>query len=239
MDTTSTLSWIWALQIVDGLRYRGDGAIEASFDLLCDMFLGVRNDHERERILNSAKRLAENNLFVWKRVGPSVQGILVERIAGLPAKKRESARAVLVEILGEVLKPDVRGTTASYSSFTLHFGTVPASEALIAIRRDAIAQLEDLFRSAKNDDQRLVVLRTLGNATRSPQDGSSSPERLKMVLGDALSVVQFFTAIAEEVSFEILEAMEHDVFSGSTGTIRSSRSDPDADQSGPPPTPPC
>jgi ppGpp synthetase/RelA/SpoT-type nucleotidyltranferase len=197
--------------IVDRLRYVNEEAVEATFDAICELFPGAKSDEERQLLLQSAKNLSEHELDVWKQVGPLVQHLLVERIRRIDIGTLASIKPVVMEVLGQVLQPEVEGTSSTYNTLTIHKGAVVPSEMLIDIRANAIKILKSLFRDAKTDAERHEVVQQLSIATRTPYSGNYSNELLKTILDDTANIVEFYKEVAVDQSYELLQKLEHDL----------------------------
>lgn len=202
-----------ALEVIDRLRFTHEGAIEATFDALLELWSGAEMPDETDRILQSARRLAENNLSAWQQVGPAVQQIVVEKVQQLPADKIESGRQFVIAMLDEVLKFEVGGSTWNFDSVTIHRGPVRASRALQEIRQTALEILRELFRSAEDDEVRRTIKHTFNDATRPPSASSVDGDLMKILLRDAIGIVSFYREIAGQLSLELLQSVEHDLFS--------------------------
>ncbi|MEQ1941672.1 RelA/SpoT domain-containing protein [Mesorhizobium sp. VNQ89] len=200
-----------AFDIIDRLRFTHDGAIEATFEAICELFPGAKSQGERKRISESAERLAKHNLTAWRQVGPLVQEILVSRIRQVTPDEEQPIRGLIVDILGHVLQPEVSGTSNGYNSVTFHQGQVHASEALRRVRSAAIEKLQDLFLTSLDDRARRSVVNALSKATRLTHQAKTTADLLKIVLGDTLQIVKFYTSIAGSQSYEILQRLEHDL----------------------------
>ena len=197
--------------ILDRLRYVNEEAVEATFDAICELFPGTKSNEERRLLLQSAKNLSEHELDVWKQVGPLVQHLLVERIRRIDIGTLASIKPVIMEILGQVLQPEVEGTSSTYKTLTIHRGAVLPSEMLIEIRVNAIEILKSLFRDAKTDAARREVVQMLSTATRTPYTGNYSNELLKIILDDTANIVEFYKEVADDQSYELLQQLEHDL----------------------------
>ncbi|MDI6853883.1 MAG: RelA/SpoT domain-containing protein [Deltaproteobacteria bacterium] len=197
-----------AADILDRLRYLD---VEATFNAICELFSGAESDEERKRLILSAEHLSKNNLDVWKQVGPLVQHLLVGRIRCLNIEELIFIKPVVLKILGQVLAPEVEGTSSTYKTFTIHTGTVVPSEMLINTRSNAIEILKDLFRDAKTDAERREVIHTLSTAMRFPHRGNYSNELFKIVLNDKANIVEFYKEVANDLSYELLQALEDEL----------------------------
>ena len=201
-----------ALEVIDRLRFTHEGAIEATFDALLELWSGAEMPNETDRILRSARRLAENNLSAWQQVGPAVQQIVVEKVQQLSADKIEIGRQFVIAVLDEVLKFEVGGTTWNFDSVTIHRGAVRASGALQGIRQTALDILRDLFRSSEDDEVRRTIKHAFNDATRPPSAPRVDAELMEILFRDAIGIVSFYQEIAGRLSLELLQSVEHDLF---------------------------
>lgn len=201
-----------AADILDRLRYLGEEAVEATFDALCALFPGAKSDEERKRLLQSAKALSKHELDVWKIAGPLVQQVLVERIRSLDVETLSMLKPVVLEVLGQVLQPDLEGTSSTYDTITIHTGAVTPSDMLTDLRSNAIAVLETLFRDARTDAERREIVQVLSSATTTPHMGNYSNALGKTVLENTSRIVEFYTEVAGGQSHELLQELEHEIF---------------------------
>ena len=200
-----------AANILDHLRYVDPGAVEATFDAICALFLGAATDEERKRLLQSATSLSKHRLNVWKAAGPLVQDLLLERIRRLDSKTLALVRPVILEILDQVLQAELQGTSVTYDTLTIHMGWVHPSDMLFSVRSGAIKILKNLFRDANTDARRREIAQVLLTATRTPHIGGYPIALLKIVLENAKEIVAFYTAIAPTQSHELMRQFEHDL----------------------------
>lgn len=199
-----------ALEIVDDLRFTAPEAIDATFDVLAELFVEA-GAVERERIFKSVERLAKHDLAIWQSAGPLVEARLVEHIEALDSTAREPIRSLLVKVLHFVLEPDVSGTTSTYNTITLHQGAVRATAEYLDLRRRAIAILKDLLQSSGNEAEQRQILQALSAAGRLPGRGQLTAELFAATLSDSIDVVSFAKRIARQLPFEVLQAFEHDL----------------------------
>ena len=197
--------------IMDRLRYLGEEGIIETFDAICVLYDGATSDNQRERLISSAKSLSEHSLAVWQQAGgPVVQDILVERIQALDLDRIGASMAVVLEVLGQVLRPEVRGASSTYNAFTIKTGAVAPSDLLVKVRSTAIDILLSIFRSATSDTEKKVVLQKLSEASRTPTMGNYSNDLLAIALNDTAKIVRFLTEVSAEQSHVLLEGFEHD-----------------------------
>lgn len=199
-----------ALHIIERVRYAGPDSVEGTLDLLCEFYRDATSEDQKNHVLQCAEHLATNELDVWKQAGPIVQHLLAERIQQMDLDQAGPIRPVLLRILGELLNPEVKGTSSTYRTFTWTTRAADPSDALTSIRARAIQSLERLFRFSKDDEERQWVVRTLTEATRTPYRGNYPDELLRVVLSNSLDIVRFYSSQATSLSFELLQKVEHD-----------------------------
>jgi ppGpp synthetase/RelA/SpoT-type nucleotidyltranferase len=195
-----------AADILTYLRYVD---IELTFDAICELFPDAQSDEERKHLLGAAERLAQHNLDVWKQAGPYVQTILVQKLRKMDRSNVDSLRPVLLEVLGEALKAEVHGVSATYKSVTLSQGSAVPSDAFARMRAEAIELLTGLYRTASTDAEKRRTEGALFEATRTPSGSQYSNELLVCILDNSSAIVDFFSTIAPTESYEILQTIEH------------------------------
>lgn len=200
-----------ATDILNQLRYLGVEAVEATFDAICELYQDANSDAERQCLLKSSKNLSKHELNVWKEAGPLVQQILVERIHRLNAETLALCKPVVMEVLGQVLQPEVEGTSSTYDTLTIHTGAVTPSDMLTCMRSNAIEFLETFFRDAKTDSERRAVKQLLVIAMQTPYRGNYSDVLLKTVLENTAHIVEFYIEVADKQSYELLQEIEYDL----------------------------
>lgn len=199
-----------AIDIIERIRYAGPDSVERTFDLLCELYRDATSEDQKNHVLQCAEHLATNELDVWRQAGPIVQHILAERILQMDLDRAGPIRPVLLKVLGELLNPEVTGTSSTYKTFTWKTRAADPSDALISIRARAIQSLERMFQLSRNDEERHWVIQTLTEATRTPNRGNYPDELLRIVLSNTLDIVGFYSSQAKSLSFELLQKMEHD-----------------------------
>lgn len=196
--------------VLDRLRYLDVDAVVHTFDAICELYAAAHDDVERKRILESAGRLAENNLDIWKAAGPLVQHLLVKRAAGLGPEHLRGVRPVILAILRRALEPELRRVSSSYNAVTWEHAAPVASTALSEMRSAAITLLQRLYGESESDSERREVLHVFERATALPNRGMYSDELVETVFSNAADIVQFLAGRADKQSFEILQTIEHD-----------------------------
>jgi ppGpp synthetase/RelA/SpoT-type nucleotidyltranferase len=151
--------------ILTRLRYAG---IELTLDAACELFPDADTEDERKHLIGVAHSLARHDLEVWKQAGPYVQTVLVQKLGKMPPGDINPLRPVLLEILGEVLEPELQGTSRTYKSVTLSRGSAVASDALARMRAEAIELLMRLYKTARNDVEKRQARLALLEATHTP-----------------------------------------------------------------------
>lgn len=196
--------------ILDHLRYVSEDSVLKTFDAICTLFEGATSDDQRKRLLESAKRLAGNSLDVWSKAGPVVQSLLVEQVRGLDVSNLGATTPVILEVLGEVLRPEVRGTSSTYNAITIKTGSVVPSAMLVEVRSHAIELLQRIFLVASSDREKREIIQKLAEASRTPHTGGYPNALVAIALNDSANIVRFLTDVSADQSHILLEEVEHD-----------------------------
>ena len=199
-----------AADILDELRYIDESAVLSTFDAICSLYDTATSNEQRKRIIESARRLAEHSLVVWSHAGPVVQHLLVQHISERKLETHGPYIPVVLEVLGQVLRPEVRGTSSNYNTITIKTGAVVPSSLLADVRSLAIRILQDIFLAAKSDREKRIVIQKMSESNRTPHMGDYPNSLAAMTLNDSAKVVEFFTDVSASQSYILLEEIEHD-----------------------------
>ena len=194
------------LDVLEQLRYVD---VDAAFAALCEVYPGAGNDTEKKRIEDAVDRLAEHDIHVWQKVGPSVQAALVAAAGAFDADQRAALRPVVVATCRHALEPNVSGTSSSLDTVTFHRGAVRVSDMLTSVRGKAIELLEVLYREADTEEKMRSAFQAMLAATQTPSAGEYGEDLCKVVLQNTHKIVEFFAAIAGGKSHEILQHVEN------------------------------
>lgn len=183
--------------------------VDRTFDALCKLYGWTVDQDERKPLIELGKSLAKNNLKIWRENGPFVQSVLVDRIKTLDEDECRTLWILLTAMLGEILGTEVRGTTNSSNTVTIHQGAVTASDSLRAVRKKAIELLKRQFALAESDMERNDVLIVFQSATRQPTGAVYSNALAQLIIEDTHEIIEFLTGIAPTLNFKLLQSTEH------------------------------
>ena len=195
--------------IVDIFDYMRFVDARATLGALMAIYRDEPDKDVRKKIVEVAKRLSEYNLSVWRSVGPAVQRELVDYLAEQPEIELDAAFGIALTVWGEALRSDLTGTTWHADSVTISSGAVGASEALKEIRDGAIEALFAAFDRAQSENTKAEILGALDAATHLPIQAEYSNELLALSLSDATRIIEFVTARAKSLSYELKQNLEH------------------------------
>jgi hypothetical protein len=193
------------LQIIEDLRYID---IQGTFRVLCDLYASASSGEERRRIIQATERLAHNDINVWRQVGPLVQKLLQESISALSDAERAAIRPLVLTVAGQILDPEVTGSTWHFQSVSLHTGAVQPSETLGLVRSNVLDLLFSMYGEAKTDQEKREIIHALDEAARLPGTANYGDALTAMVLDDTRRIVQFFADRADTEEFERLQTIE-------------------------------
>ncbi|MEQ8747086.1 RelA/SpoT domain-containing protein [Pyruvatibacter sp.] len=179
---------------------------EATYAVIRDLFLQSNDPASHKHLINLAERLSAHTLQVWQEFGPVVQTRLA---ALLKAEARLGHMApIAVTVCGEILKPDITGTSSSSDSVTLHTGAVIYSDALAAARREAIDTLVHLVAVAPSEDDQSLAISNLFLAGSAPRQTIYSHDVMAMILEDCAYMLRKLQPILSAKPMDIRQDYE-------------------------------
>lgn len=192
------------MEIFDQYRYLD---VHATYDLICELFVQTKGQASRDQLLKLSESLSAHTLQIWQHYGPAVQIELVARLRSQP--DRQAIAPVAIKILGEVLKPEITGTTSSSNTMTFHWGSIPYSDDLAYARRDAIQVLSEIAEQSTNEDDKRLALSKLFNAVH-PSNRSQPDDRvMSMIFRDSARVVDVIVDLSATLSLEMRQHFEN------------------------------
>ncbi|GJL66201.1 MAG: hypothetical protein NPIRA05_11720 [Nitrospirales bacterium] len=194
------------VEIVESLRYVD---VVGTLQLLIDIYREESNDDIRQQIVKAVKNLSEYNLDAYNQVGPMLQLVLVDHLAGMSDAEVDSIRPIALTVWTEAIQSDITGTKWKADSVILSTEAVPASNQLREVRDKAIKALFAAYDRSKDDAQKREVLLALDVATRTPNQAPYSNELLATTLKDAKRIVDFVTDRADATSYGLLQHLEY------------------------------
>ncbi|MCX7309510.1 MAG: RelA/SpoT domain-containing protein [Afipia sp.] len=193
-----------ACEILGQVRYV---STEGTFDAVCEVFPGAVHDDERKHLLDLVHQLAHHEMDIWKQAGPAVQMALVRKVRDFDSD-RMPVLPVLLKVLEDALNTEIQGTTSTYDTMTFHRGSVVASDALRAMRGEAIDILSKFYREAGSADEKGLIKRGLFAATAMPISTNYSNQLLADILNDSARIVEFFGDVAGTGDYEIIQSIQ-------------------------------
>ena len=201
-DTVTRL----VLEIVQILRYAD---VIGTLQLLIDIYREESDDDIRQQIVNVVKRLSEYNFDTYKQVGLGIQMALINYLAGMGDAEVDTIHPIALSVWTEAVQSDITGTKWKADSVILSSGALPVSDQLRQVREKAIQALFAAFDRSTDETKKRAILSALDAATRTPNQGQYSNELLAITLKDATRIVQFLTERAENMSYVLLQHLEH------------------------------
>ena len=180
--------------------------VHATYELICELFVQTKGQASRDQLLKLSESLSAHTLQIWQHYGPAVQVELVARLKSQP--DRQAIAPVAIKILGEVLKPDITGTTITSSAMNLHRGSISYSDDLADARRDAIRMLSEIAEQSTNEDDKRLALSTLFKASVAPRYRLSDDHVMAMIIRDSAMVVDVIANLSATLPLEMRQHFE-------------------------------
>lgn len=184
---------------------------EHMFDALIAMRKAGVAEDERKSIDDLTRRFAQHDRRAWQQVGPGLQRLMVDRIAGFDDAELISAAPSAAIMLREALSSTVTGTSWQADSVTLHTGSVAVTEFLKAMRRDALRQLERMHGLLSEVGALRQVRRAMMAAGNTPNNSGYSDDLGEVIMDDLTHVLEFFASMIPELGLEERRQLEVDL----------------------------
>ncbi len=184
---------------------------ERMFDALVKMRQAMTTEDERKPIDDLTRRFAQHDRRAWKQVGPGLQRLLVDRIAGLDDAALVAATPTVTTMLREALSSTVTGTSWQAESMILHTGSVSVTDDLKAVRRDALQQLERLHGLLSEGRARRGLRFAMLAAGNTPNNAGYTDLLGEVIMDDLTRVITYFTSILPELGLEEKRRVEVDL----------------------------
>lgn len=184
---------------------------EHMFDALVKMRQAMTTDDERKPIDDLTRRFAQHDRQAWKQVGPGLQRLLVDRIAGFDDASLVAASPSVIIMLREALSSTVTGTSWQAESLTLHTGSIAVTDHLKSVRRDALEQLERLHGLLDEGRERRELRYAMLAAGNTPNNAGYTDLLGEVIMDDLTRVVGFFTSALPDVGLEAKCQVEVDL----------------------------
>ena len=179
---------------------------QATYELICELFVQAKGQASRDQLLKLSESLSAYTLWICEHYGSAVQIELVDRLKSQP--DRQVIAPVAIKILGEVLKPEITGTTSSSKTMTFHRGALPYSDALADARRDSIRILSELAEQSAKEDDKHLALSTLFNAVHPSTRSQPDDRVMAMIIRDSARVVDVIADLSPTLSLEMRQHFE-------------------------------
>ena len=180
--------------------------LEATYAAIRDLFVQTNDPDSRKHLIGLAEKLSAHTLQVWEKYGPIAQTRLA---AALKAEDNlETIAAIAAAICGEILKPDITGTSSSSNTVTFHTGAIIYSDALAVARRDALDMLIQLAATAPSEDDQRLAISSLFIAGSSPQHATYSNDVTAIILDDSAYMLHALIPILTHKPMDVRQDFE-------------------------------
>lgn len=193
-------------EIIESLRYADP---VGTLQLLIDIYRGEPDEDIRQQIVNIVKKLSEYNIDAYNQVGPMLQMALVDYLAEMDGAEVDKVRPIALAVWTEAIQSDITGSKWKADSVVLSTGALPASDQLRESRDKALKALFAAYDRSIDDVQKRAIIVALDAATRAPHQAQYSNQLLAITLKDATCIVEFLTERANNMSYELLQHLEH------------------------------
>lgn len=203
-----------AILALSNLRYI---ETENVFKILLNL---TNNDSDlvKKSAINATTKIVKYNIDVFygtvdqPPIGAQPQLIVIAILSRFKKNQILQHFQVLLELLDYFISPEMEGVSSTYKSLTLSRTNTPSHEDIIKIRESSFKLLKRMFRFSKTDEEKIGVVNTLSNLTRTHGLYLDDASALKMFLKDTIAVLKFYAKIASSDNLIIIEKIEHNSY---------------------------
>ncbi len=186
--------------------------IDETFTVLCQLFKTATEGDEAQIWVGLVGDLAKPDLTVWKEAGSIVQAVLTKRVVALSEPDQQVLRPVILAVLKQVFATEITGVTAEFETMTIRRGTVPGSDALAAMRQEALDLLFALDASSPDQAAREVLLEVYSAAMAMPPfQGARDSLLINVILLNSASIIKHFARQQGFWPYERRQKIEHEL----------------------------
>jgi hypothetical protein len=176
--------------------------------LIVDLSLDT-NKEIRDKADNILKRMSKYHLNVLQKIGFSVQFFMLDQIKKWGGSEQLQRLSLIKTIFNEMFELEYESSTMEdYRTFSFGFGLLHAGDQLKQIREEAIQLLKALFdNSTTKIADKLVILETLNEISKTPNRGNYSDEIDQLVKENTISLVKWYISLLDrrDIPFEVIK----------------------------------
>ena len=147
--------------------------VDATFEALCRDRARSCRRQEGSVLMKLSRRLSQNNLDAWRKVGPAIQTALVSTVSAFEPDERKLHFPVIVSVCSNAMRsPRSLARRPASHTVTFHRGAVVVSDELISTRKRLFSILHTLYAEAEDDERR-------GASPQRDPRGDANAERLR------------------------------------------------------------
>ncbi|MEQ1944406.1 hypothetical protein ABMA32_18475 [Mesorhizobium sp. VNQ89] len=202
------------LEVISRIRY-----FKVS-EVLETLLSQTMSGHEdvRKKASEALHALAEYNIdvvFAGKGrggLGISPQKEILAYLESLSTDDRLRNFDALVKLAGDLLSPNVTGTSWDYRSVTWQSGALTPTTGVVELRLRTLGLLESFYDFAPDVSRKLSVISAMMEATRMPNRGKFGDDVAQMVSDNTVHVLSFLAEILPSQPLPVMQQIEHDAY---------------------------
>jgi hypothetical protein len=178
-------------------------------------------NHTSERIRKKAESgldlLSEYDLKIFYGskenggIGAAPQHLIIGELERLDAPSLQKYLPAVLELLENLLSPEMEGETWTYNALQLTRAGTPAQAGIPDIRNRSIELLKRIYSLVVDVKKKLHIVAVLTTATRS-SGPTIADESREMFIRDARNVLGFFAQLAVSDDLEVVQKVEHNSY---------------------------
>lgn len=201
--------FVKCLEILDYIRYVDPEKIFYEY-------LEIYDDPEclnKKLVLSKIKKLADFNYKILEKAGYFVQDRLCLYVSRLDPSVMLKFKPIIIQICKSIFEAKYERTIFEYNSVTFADGNLPGSQKLFDIRGKAIGFLKELSKVSETDTEKHEIFKVLYSSMRTPSIRNYDDELLLIILKNSSEIVQYYTKMISDLSYELSSLVEASFFS--------------------------
>lgn len=181
--------------------------VKATYQTVRDLYCQTQSEKSRDQLVKLAESLSSNVLQVWEKCGPHIQVILAKVL--YEEKAITSFAPIALTIAKQILNTEIRGTTSSSDTLTIHKGTVPHSDSLTKARRTILVVIADYAETVQKENEKLLpAISVLLGSGRWPIQTKISDEMAETVCSDLSYAIKRISELIQYTGNEVRQKIE-------------------------------
>lgn len=196
-----------SLEILNSIQYVNPVGV---FQFQINLYEKSENKEDKKTILNMLEHLVEFNLISLRNY--EFYQVVCSTVASWSDTLLKSYKEVVLIISKALLATEFNSFENDHKSTKIIPHTLKGSNEIKYIREKCISFLIRLYGLCDSVREKLGIVNYLNGASRLPRSTENSDMLMTIILGNSNQIVNYYSSILENESFDVLLCIEDDLF---------------------------